>query len=57
LPYTLDADNQKLYKGRDDLGAAPASHGCIRLSPEDASWFTNWDPKGAPIIILPYPEK
>jgi lipoprotein-anchoring transpeptidase ErfK/SrfK len=56
LPYTLDALGRKQYKGWDDLGAAPASHGCIRLSPEDARWFTNWRPEGAPIIILPYPE-
>ena len=55
LPYTLDANGQKHYKGRDDLGAAPASHGCIRLSPEDARWFSTWEPQGAPIIILPYP--
>ncbi len=54
LPYTLDANGQKHYKGRDDLGAAPASHGCIRLSPEDANWFTDWGPEGAPIIILTY---
>ena len=57
LPYTLDATGRKQYKGWDDLGAAPASHGCIRLSPEDARWFSGWGPEGAPIIILPYPEK
>ena len=56
LPYTLDASGQKQYKGRDDLGAAPASRGCIRLSPEDARWFSDWGPEGAPIIILPYPD-
>ena len=55
LPYTLDASDQKEYKGWDDLGAAPASHGCIRLSPEDALWFSSWEPAGVPIIILPYP--
>ena len=55
LPYTLDAAGEKQYFGMDDLGAAPASHGCIRLSPEDASWFSQWGPKGRPIIILPLP--
>jgi len=56
LPYTLDTSAQKRYKGWDDLGAAPASHGCIRLSPEDALWFSSWEPAGAPIIILPFPD-
>jgi lipoprotein-anchoring transpeptidase ErfK/SrfK len=53
LPYTLNAAGEKQYVGRDDLGAAPASHGCIRLDPEDARWFTDWQPQGKPIIILP----
>ncbi len=53
LPYTLDASGEKQYVGRDDLGAAPASHGCIRLDPEDARWFSAWRPQGKPIIILP----
>ncbi len=53
LPYTLDASGQKHYAGRDDLGLAPASHGCIRLAPEDAHWLTQWRPQGKPIIILP----
>ncbi len=56
LPYTFDTSGQKQYKGWRDLGAAPASHGCIRLSPEDALWFSSWKPAGAPIIILPYPD-
>lgn len=54
LPYTLDRDGDKHYKGENELGASPASNGCIRLSPENAEWFTNWGPEGAPIIILPY---
>ena len=53
LPYTLDASGQRVYAGMDDLGAAPASHGCIRLHPDDARWFTQWNPQGKPIIILP----
>lgn len=54
LPYLLDAAGEKHYKGADDLGASPASSGCIRLSPEDAAWFSAWQPTGKPIIILPY---
>ena len=56
LPYTLDASGHKVYAGQDDLGTAPASHGCIRLAPEDARWFTQWQPQGKPIIILPLGE-
>ena len=54
LPYTLDRNGNKHYKGENELGASPASNGCIRLSPDDAEWFTGWEPEGAPIIILPY---
>ncbi len=54
LPYTLGAEGEKIYVGMEDLGAAPASHGCIRLSPQDASWFRSWQPQGRPIIILPF---
>ena len=54
LPYTIGPDGDKIYQGKDDLGAAPASRGCIRLAPEDAAWFTFWKPKNTPIIILPY---
>lgn len=54
LPYVLDDKGQKVYKGADDLGAAPASRGCIRLAPDDARWFSAWQPQGVPIIILPY---
>ena len=54
LPYILDDQGHKQYKGVDELGATPASRGCIRLAPDDARWFTAWHPKGVPIIILPY---
>ncbi|RME81784.1 MAG: hypothetical protein D6775_12670 [Caldilineae bacterium] len=57
LPYKLDAQGNKHYKGWDDLGETPASRGCIRLAPEDAAWFTEWEPEGVPIIILPYSAK
>lgn len=53
-PYTLAPDGSKLYQGVDDLGIFPASRGCIRVSPEDAVWFTNWGPYDTPIVILPW---
>ena len=51
-PYRL-VDGQKIYEQVDALGAYPASKGCIRLTPEDAKWFTDWSPRGTPIVILP----
>lgn len=51
-PYKL-VDGQKVYEDMDALGTYPASKGCIRLAPEDATWFTEWNPKGVPIVILP----
>lgn len=49
-PYTLEGE-QKLYEGLDMLGVAPASHGCIRLHPDDAVWLFEWDPRGVPILV------
>lgn len=54
-PYRL-VNGEKVYEAMDALGAYPASKGCIRLAPEDASWFTDWNPKGVPIVILPKDE-
>lgn len=51
-PYKL-VDGQKVYEDMDALGAYPASRGCIRLAPEDARWFTDWQPQGVPLVILP----
>ena len=51
-PYRL-IDGKKHYEGLDALGNYPASHGCIRLRPEDAAWFTSWKPQGVPLAILP----
>ena len=51
-PYKL-VDGQKMYEDMEALGAYPASHGCIRLAPEDATWFTEWNPQGVPLAILP----
>lgn len=50
LPYTLE-NGSKVYQDRDALGVRPASHGCIRISPEDAAWFTSWGPQGVAITI------
>ena len=51
-PY-LKQDGQKVYQELDALGVRPASHGCIRLPPEEATWFSNWGPQGAHVIIEP----
>jgi len=57
LPYTLENES-KVYLDRDALGVRPASHGCIRVSPQDAAWFTAWGPGGVPITISdPYRDK
>jgi hypothetical protein len=54
-PYKL-VNGQKVYEDTEALGAYPASKGCIRLTPEDAQWFTGWNPKGVPVVILPKDE-
>ncbi len=51
-PYKL-IGGQKVYEDMEALGAYPASHGCIRLVPEDAAWFTQWNPQGVPLVIMP----
>lgn len=53
-PYTLAADGTKLYQGMNDLGVFPASRGCIRVAPDDAAWFTQWNPFDVPIVVLPW---
>jgi len=56
LPYT-EEDGYRTYQGREFLGVQPSSHGCIRLAPEDAGWFTRWNPEGAYMVITdPYLE-
>jgi lipoprotein-anchoring transpeptidase ErfK/SrfK len=54
-PYKR-ADGHKVYEDMEALGTYPASKGCIRLAPDDAVWFTEWNPKGVPIVILPKSE-
>jgi len=53
-PYVIE-DNRKVYQELDALGRHPASHGCIRLPPEEAVWFTKWGPEGAHCLITPLP--
>lgn len=52
LPYVVEG-GVKVYDGRDALGQAGISHGCIRVSPEDAEWLTNWNPENVRIVITP----
>ena len=47
----LKRDGKKEYQQLDALGTRPASHGCIRMPPEEAVWFTSWKPEGAHVII------
>ena len=51
-PYIKQVD-RKSYQELDALGVRPASHGCIRLPPEESKWFTAWKPQGARVIIKP----
>lgn len=51
-PYNI-VDGEKVYEDLEDLGVRPGSHGCVRLSPEDARWLTEWDPRGVPMAITP----
>ena len=53
-PYVIE-NGQKVYQELDLLGKYPASHGCIRLSPADAAWFTQWGPEGAYCVITSPP--
>ncbi|MEM7347502.1 MAG: L,D-transpeptidase, partial [Chloroflexota bacterium] len=54
VPYTKEG-NEKNYDRLDALGVEPTSHGCIRISPEDAAWLQGWNPVGASIEITPLP--
>lgn len=58
IPYLLDEQGNKVYQDRDALGVRPSSHGCIRISPEDAAWLTVWNPEGALFEVTePYLDK
>jgi len=53
VPFTRDG-SLKIYDQPEALGVEPVSHGCVRISPEDAEWLEDWDPVGAPIEITPW---
>ena len=50
-PYELDEHGGRYYQDLDALGQRPTSHGCIRIHPDEARWFTFWGPQGVPVII------
>ncbi len=54
LPYNWE-DDQKVYQGWEHLGVRPSSRGCIRLAPEDAVWFTEWNPEGVLMTVTEPP--
>ncbi len=39
------------YSDYSGLGR-PASHGCVRLHPDEAPWAYNWTPDGTPLTII-----
>ncbi len=49
-PYLIE-NGEKAYQDLDALGVRPTSHGCVRLPPEEAVWFSQWKPEGAHVII------
>lgn len=51
-PYLIGPGGEKQYDIAG-IGAAPVSHGCIRLLPEDMAWFRAWDPQGVEVEIAP----
>jgi len=53
VPYLRSGD-MKIYDRPDVLGVRPASHGCVRISPQEAEWLKAWDPVGVPIEITPW---
>lgn len=58
LPYLPDEFGNKIYQDADALGVRPASHGCIRISPADAEWLTEYNPRGALFEVTePYLDK
>jgi hypothetical protein len=51
-PYII-VNGIKIYEQLDALGKYPASRGCIRLHPDEARWFTAWQPQGVALVVLP----
>ncbi|HCW51160.1 MAG TPA: L,D-transpeptidase, partial [Clostridiales bacterium] len=46
----VDRTGEVIPEEADKLGQ-PASHGCVRLSMEDARWFYETIPEGTPVDI------
>jgi len=53
-PYSIEEDGRRVYHDLGELGRRPVSRGCIRIHPDEAVWFTFWDPEGVPVIITPW---
>lgn len=53
LFHSVPADeNGKIIKEEAEKLGTPASHGCVRLSLEDAKWFYETIPDGTEVIIV-----
>lgn len=53
LFHSVPADeNGKIIKEEAEKLGTPASHGCVRLSLEDAKWFYETIPDGTDVIIV-----
>lgn len=50
LPYKKEGET-KTYDQPEALGVRPASHGCVRISLEDAAWLQTWNPTDVSISI------
>ncbi len=50
VPY-VQQGSARVYDQLEALGVRPSSHGCIRISVEDAGWLRAWNPVGVPIEI------
>lgn len=54
VPY-VQQGSVRTYDQPEALGVRPSSHGCIRISVEDALWLREWNPVGVPIEIMAPP--
>ena len=50
LPY-VEQGSMRIYDQPEALGVRPSSHGCVRVSAQDAQWLKEWGPVGVPIEI------
>jgi lipoprotein-anchoring transpeptidase ErfK/SrfK len=54
VPY-VQQGTLRIYDQPDALGVRPSSHGCVRISVQDALWLREWGPVGVPIEITAPP--